>query len=89
MPEEPVELRENGLTVTAEFVSDEGLAMTWSQSGRGKEPIAIPLDSGKQTLRRTSVVSQLMMKLPPSVAARLVALLAEEYPDAFDPEAPD
>jgi hypothetical protein len=89
MPEEPVELSENGLTVTAEFVSDEGLALTWSQRGRGQKPIAIPLDSGNQRFRRTYVESRLTAQLPASVAFRVVTLLAEQYPDAFDPEASD
>jgi hypothetical protein len=89
MPEEPVEVRENGLTVTAEFVSDEGLALTWTQSGREQEPIAIPLADGKEKLRRSYVEHELRMQIPGSVVGRLVTLLAEEYPDAFDPETPD
>jgi len=89
MPEEPVEVCENGLAITAEFVSDEGLALTWSQGGRDQEPIAVPLDSGKQKLRRSLVEHRLMMQLPTNVVARLVSLVADEYPDAFDAEAPD
>jgi hypothetical protein len=89
MAEQPVEVCENGLTVTAEFVSDDGLGVTWSQSGRSQEPIAILLDNGRQKLQPSSVEKRLMMHMPARVVARLMARLVEEYPDAFEPEAPD
>jgi hypothetical protein len=82
----PVEVSESGLTLTGEFVSDEGLALTWSQAGHAQEPIAIPLDKGKQTLDRAQVERRLKMQIPAEVVARLVALLDDEFPDAFDPE---
>lgn len=88
MPEDPVELCENGLAVTAEFVSDEGSAVSWSQGGQDQETIAVPLDNGKQKLRR-SVERRLMLQIPANVVVRLVTLLAEQYPDAFDPEFTD
>lgn len=89
MPEEPVELCESGFAITAEFVSDEGLAVSWSRGGQDQEPIAVPLDNGRQTLRRSSVEHGLMLQIPANVAVRLVTLLSERYPDAFDPESPD
>src|ERR1700733_1166123 len=85
--ERAVEVCADGLAVTAEFVSDEGLALTWSQAGQDQEPIAIPLDNGNQKLQRSFVEHRLMTQLPANIVARLVSLVAEEYPDAFDAEA--
>jgi hypothetical protein len=86
---EPVEVSEDGLTVTAEFVSDQGLALTRSHIGNALESIAIPLDKGKQKLDRSYVEQRLKMQIPGDVVDRLVALLEEEYPDAFDPRTSD
>ena len=86
MSQEPdaVEIVEDDMTIVAEFISDEGLAVTWSAAGHAQEPIAIPLAEGKETLNRADVEGQLEAQIPTAAVAQLLLLLDERYPDAFD-----